>query len=124
MRERALKVWRRLDVHHQGVGAGLRKSVDVAIGIDDHEVDVHGELRGGAHHLHDARPERQVRDELPIHHVHVNQVGARRFCRAHFVGQPPEVGAQNRGGNAHRVRHVSLSLTRPRGERARSAEPR
>ena len=43
----------------------------------------------------DVRPERQVRHELPVHHVPLDEVDARLLERDDFVAEPREVGGQH-----------------------------
>src|SRR5205085_7246570 len=40
-------------------------------------------------------------DEAPVHHVDVDPVGAAGFAHRDLVGEAREVGAEDRGGDAH-----------------------
>src|SRR6478736_174121 len=75
------------------------KCLDVALGLDDHQVDVDVYLGRLPHRVHDHRTERDVGYEATIHHVDVDPVGAREFRFLYLFGQPSEVRAQDRRGN-------------------------
>ena len=67
----------RLDVHRQVRRAGFRKFVNELVWVGDHQVDVEREGRDFANGFDDRRADRQVWDEMSVHHVHVKQIGAR-----------------------------------------------
>src|SRR3712207_8249468 len=46
-----------------------------------------------------SRAERQVRHEVAVHHVHVDDPGARGLDGADLLAEPSEVGRQDRGGD-------------------------
>ena len=70
--------------------------LDEAIRLDDHQVQIERHLRRPAERLHDVRADGEVRDELTVHHVDVNQVGAGRLDRLHLLAQAREIGGQDR----------------------------
>ena len=82
-----VQVGHRLDVHVDEVGARARERLDEAIRLDDHQVEVERQRRRRAERLHDRRADRDVRDELAVHHVDVNHVGARHLDRLHLFAQ-------------------------------------
>ena len=92
MLDGAVQVGRRLDVHADDVGARVRELLDVALGLDDHEVDVERQLGRRAHGPHDERADGDVGDEAAVHDVDVDVVGAGGLGGAHLLGQPAEVG--------------------------------
>ena len=46
---------------------------------------------------------RDVRDEVPVHHVDVNQIGAATFGRGDVASERCEVGGENRRRNLDRA---------------------
>ena len=38
---------------------------------------------------------------MPVHHVHVQQIGSRGFHRGDFIGQVCKVGRENRRSNVY-----------------------
>ena len=48
----------------------------VARGVGDHQVDVERQRRGAPDRLHDVGSDREVRDEVAVHHVEVQPIGA------------------------------------------------
>ena len=72
------------------------------IRIRHHEMNVQ---RAGAvtfrKRFDNGRADRQVRNKMPVHHVHVQQVGSRGFHRGDFIGQVRKVGGKNRRGNVY-----------------------
>jgi hypothetical protein len=79
-------------VHGDAIGAGRRERFQVRIGGRNHQVDVErlGRIRPDG--AHDVWTHGDVRDEVAVHDVDVNPVGAGLVQRAHFLAQPREVG--------------------------------
>ncbi len=96
LRERAVQVRTRLDLHADRRGAGPREVGDVLLGLDDHQVHVERKLRRALHGLDDDRTDRDVGDEAAVHHVDVHPVGAGLLDRRDLVGEAAEVGRQDR----------------------------
>ncbi len=90
--KRPVEMGGRLDVYGDAVGARVREVGNVPLGLLDHEVYVHVELRGRADGFDDERTDRDVRDEPPVHDVDVNPVGARTLHGLHLVRKAAEVG--------------------------------
>ena len=73
-------------------------------------MDVERQLRRAADRLDDERADADVRDELSVHHVHVDPVGARRFHRAYLFAQTGDVGREDRRSDLRYARrHHTLS---------------
>ena len=91
-RDDALEVGGRLGVDGEDVGPRLREVVEVPLRLRDHQVDIEG--RGGRFpdRRHDRRADGDVGDEPAVHHVDVEQVGARLLHRPDLFGQAAEVG--------------------------------
>ena len=87
LREHPVQVDRRawLRLSEEVVGAGPNEVLKVALGLDDHEMDVEGLNSGASDCLDHDRAERDVRHEAAIHHVDVNPIGASGINRAHLV---------------------------------------
>ena len=93
--ERALEMNARFDVHADHVRSGLGESLEIALGLDDHQVDVDRQTGRAANRSDDDRTERDVRDEATVHHVDVDPVGAGALDGGHLLREAPEIGAQN-----------------------------
>ena len=84
------------------VRAGLGEGVEEGVDGRDHQVDVERLRRVRAKRLHHARADRQVGDEMAVHDVDVDPVGAGRVDRADFLAELREVGGEDRGGDERR----------------------
>ena len=67
----------------------------VALGPVDHEVYVERELRVAANRLQHDESHRDVRHEVAIHHVDVDEINASRLGLPHLIGEIAEVGVQH-----------------------------
>ena len=76
-----------LDVERDRVAAGVEVLLDVAAGLADHQVRVERQLRPAAEVLDGLRAEREVRDEVAVHDVEVDPVGARLLDAADGVAR-------------------------------------
>lgn len=90
------------------VGAGPNEVVEIALGLDDHEVHVERLGRGAAHRLDHDRAIADVRNEPAVHDVDVNPVGTRGVHRANLLRQATEVGGKDRRGDDERL-HGALA---------------
>ena len=88
-----------LDVHRAAVGAGVGEVLQVPPGLGHHEVTVEEERRVAAQRRHHGRPDGDIGDEVPVHHVDVEPVGGLRHL-PHLLGQQAEVGRQHRRRDA------------------------
>ena len=84
---------------------GLGERVDVAIGLADHQVDVERHRDDALERGDDRRSDRDVRDEMTVHHVDVDQIGAAAFDGGNRLAERRKVGRQNRrrDEDAHRL---------------------
>ncbi len=74
-----MKVGAGFNVDGDHVGARTGKIGDVVIGVFDHEMNVENRVHLIAQWLeglHDHRSNRNVRDEVSVHHVHMNPLRA------------------------------------------------
>ena len=75
--------------------AGLGEGLEIGVAGRDHQVDVEHFLGVRAQRLHDRGSDSDVRDEMPVHHVDMNPVGAGGVDGAHLLAEPGEVGGEN-----------------------------
>ena len=71
-----LHVHRGLGVESEHAGARVGELAEVALGMLHHEVDVDGQVGEPAQRADQRRAERQIGHEVPVHHVHVQPLGA------------------------------------------------
>ena len=64
-----------------------------------------GSLAWRAQRLHHHGADGEVRDEMPVHHIHMDIIRPSRRDRAHFRAQLGEIGAEDRGGDAGLLLH-------------------
>ena len=62
----------------------------------DHQMHVEGQRRVRPQCFHHARPDGEIRHEVPIHDVNMEVIGAGSGDRAHFLAEPREIGRQDR----------------------------
>ena len=122
--QRVVDVRRRLGVHGDHVGAGLRERLDLPLGPLDHQVAVEdpaARVDEVADRLDDQRPDRDRRDEVPVHHVDVDHLRAGVHHELDLLGELREVaGEERRRDLAARNRSaLTRAPRRPRGPRAR-----
>ena len=102
----------RLDMHDHAIGAGIGKSLEIRVGRCDHQMHIEEFVRQRPDGAHDLWPDRDVRDEMPVHDIDMNPVGAGGDNRAHLLAEPREVGRKNGRGDQNlrpcdfRLRHL------------------
>ena len=77
------------------VGACLDKTRHVMIGVLDHEMHIDREFRIPSDQIDNCRSEGNIIDEMSIHNVAVNPVGASLLDSLDFVSQSGEVGGED-----------------------------
>ena len=85
----------RLLLDRDNGGAGARKVVHVKLGLHDHQVDVQRQARYLTHSGHDEGAKRDIRHEVPVHHVEMDVVDAGLLGRANLLAQARPVGGKN-----------------------------
>ena len=98
--EGIVHVRRGLPVHDQSVRAGCRELVDAPLRALDHEVHVENALARVdqiPERVDDQRSDRYGRDEVAVHHVHVDHAGAGVHHLLDLRAEAGEVGGENRG---------------------------
>ena len=104
--QRAVEMRPRLGMDGDDVGARLGEIGDVGIDRRDHQMHVEGKRAVGPQRPHDDRADGQVGDEMPVHHIDMDVVGAGFRHGAHVLAQPGEVGRENRGRDSERASHA------------------
>ena len=92
--QRAVQVGAGLGVDQDVIGAGLDEVVDERIHGGDHQVDVEGQARVRAQAGDDRGAETDVGDEMTVHHVEMEPVGAGGLDGADLLGEAGEVGGE------------------------------
>ena len=85
-----------------GDDIGTRFGKIAHIGIDGRDHQMHIENLGAvrAQGFNDSRANRQIRYEMPVHHIDMNIIRARCINRADLLPQFGKVCGKNRGRNA------------------------
>ena len=76
------------------IGARLDENLDVLLRLADHQVRVERQLGDLAHRFENRHAHRKIRHEVAVHHIEVEQVGARTLDRANLVAETREIGGQ------------------------------
>ena len=114
----AVEVGAGLGVHADSVGALARVVGDRAFRFLDHQVHVEGAIGGGRDRGQERRPDRQVRHEVPVHHVDVDPVGAGLAHEANLFRESAEVAGQDGGRDLDLVAHECSRLSSVSGSAA------
>jgi hypothetical protein len=85
----------RLCVNRDVIGARLGESFEIGVAGLNHQMTVERLVRERPQRRDDRRPESDVGDEMPVHHVEMNPVRARRGDRAHFFAELGEIRRQD-----------------------------
>ena len=110
--QRAIQVTVGLGVHGDDVGAGLGVLREVGLRRIDHQVHVErlrGVLADGADHR---RAERQIGDEVAVHHVDMHEVATGFVDGAHLLAQSGEVGREDRWRDTDGPSHPQHTIAR------------
>ena len=75
------------------------KASQIRIDRRDHQVDVERQFGVLAQGSQDGRAEAHVRNEMAVHDVQMQPIGAGRFDRGDFLPQPAEIGGQQAWSN-------------------------
>ena len=74
------------------VGAGFGEGFDIRVNRLDHQVHVERQARMRPQRFQQSRAEADVRDEVAVHDVQMQPVGAGGLDRANFLSQAGEIG--------------------------------
>ena len=89
--DRAMQMRPRLGMDGDDVRAGIGEVFQKGVDRRDHQMDVEGLGAVRTQRLHHARPDGDVGDEVPVHHVDMNPVGAGGVDRAHLLAESGKV---------------------------------
>ena len=89
--QRAVEMRTGLDVDRDEIGARGGKRLHGCLCRLDHQVDVQRQTGMRAERPDDGGAEGQLRDEMPVHHIDVNEVGARGLHGPRLASQRGEV---------------------------------
>ena len=91
------------------VGAGLGERLEVRVDRRDHQVRVETFCAVWPDRADELRPETDVGDEMPVHHVQMDPVGPGRVDGADLLAKPCEVGGKDRRSDQYRLAHGGVS---------------
>jgi hypothetical protein len=87
----------------QQIGAGVAVSLQVTLGIGDHQVHVEGKTGDPSDRLNDGDAKAQVGDEMPVHHVEMQDLRSRLLQTPDRRFKIAEIGRQQRRIDHRRV---------------------
>lgn len=99
--ERAVEVGSGFRVDGDSLRPGVDEGLDEGVDGRDHEVSVDGSFCVFLDSGDDGRPEGEVGDEVSVHDIEVEEVGAGILDIAHFLSEDGEVGGEEGGGDLH-----------------------
>ncbi len=117
-------MWAGLDMDGQKIGARPDEGLDVALGLDDHQMHVERQPRALAYGLDDGRADGEVGHEAAVHDVHVELVGAARLDAGHGLAQRGEIGGENAWRDLHPVTTLLHRFTARKLRQSRPHEPK
>src|SRR5438132_402549 len=87
----------------QYIRPGIRERRNVFVGIGDHQMNIQRKLCCILYRSNNRRTEGDVRDEMTIHHIHMNQMCTRLFDLSNVFTERSKIGRQDgrRDANAH-----------------------
>ena len=88
--------------------AGFGEGFEVALWLLDHQMHIQRQLGGALVGLDQERPHRDVRDEVAIHHIHVDPVGAGGFTGRDILPQTQVIRRDN--GRSNDVVRLGISI--------------
>ena len=85
-----------LGMHRDVIAAGLGEGLEVGIAGRNHQMRVEDLFGVRAHRLDDVGAVGDVGNEMPVHHVEMDPVGAGRIDGAHLFAQFGKIRRQDR----------------------------
>ena len=113
MRDRAMEMRRHFHVHRQHICPGVHEVVQVTVWLLDHQVHIERACGDPLDGADDRLADRDVRDEVAVHDVDMNLVGAAPFRRGDRVAQNGEIRRENGGRDPDRHRLTSSEIDSP-----------
>ena len=78
------------------IRAGLCERLNVAAGLGEHQMHVKRQIASFANARDHAGPHRKVRDEMPVHDIHMQQIRAAGLHARNRLAKTAEIRRQNR----------------------------
>ena len=94
-------------LHRNLVRARFDEDGRIRVRIGDHEMQIEGEPRDPPDRLDDRRPQRQVRNKVPVHDIDVQHGRAGPFHPFNFIGQMGKVGGEDRRNNLNHLEETT-----------------
>ena len=110
--QRAMDMRAGFGMHGQAVGAGLGEGLEIGIDRRDHQMHVERLFGVRPQRLHHRRADGDVGNEMAVHHIDMDQVGAGRLDRLDFRAQPGKIGGQDGGGDQNGTGHTQSLAAR------------
>ena len=110
---RPVQVGQDLHVHGYHRGPGVDERLHETIRFLDHQVDIEGDRDHSFERTDHRDADRQVRHEVPVHDVDVNEVGPSAFGRGNLCPELREVGCENRRSDLDLHRLTSSEMVSP-----------
>ena len=85
-----------LGMHRDVIAAGFGERLEIGVAGRDHQMRVKDLLGVRAHRLDDVGAVGNVRNEMAVHHVEMDPVGAGGIDRADLFAKPGEIRRQDR----------------------------
>jgi hypothetical protein len=101
-----------LGLDQQMIGAGLGERREIALRLDDHQMNVERLCRRAADGLQHDGPDGDIGHEAAVHHIDMDPIGAGGVDGADLLAQSREIGRQYRGRHENRL-HVATRSRRP-----------
>jgi hypothetical protein len=98
-----MKVCARLGVHGDDVRTRIGKRLNIFLGLDNHQMDIHDLLGCRANRSYDQWANRDVGHETAVHDVDVDPIRASAVDRLDFSLKPAKISGKDRGGNSQRL---------------------
>ena len=98
---RAMQMRAGLDMDRQICGTCLGKFRQETVRVGHHQMDIEGKGSHLPDRFDDRRADGKVRHEMPVHDIHVHEIGASPFDGGNLIREMGEVGRQDRRGDAN-----------------------
>ena len=95
-------------MHCDDVGAGLRELGDVGVDRRNHQVHIKGQRRAVAQGRDHIGADRNVRNEMAVHDIDMDVIGARFVNGLHFVAEAREICGEDRRRDPDGLLHDSV----------------
>ena len=88
---RAMEMWTGFHMHREIVRTSFGELGDEGVGVRYHEMDIERQLSDFSERRHDRRTDGQIRNEMPVHDIDMEEVSPRPFHGRHLVCQSGKV---------------------------------